>query len=107
MPQDLGCKSLRELTEATATFISYRLHVLTEASAPFLPSTNRSVRLVYTQFVGWARMKSYLDCILSRCTQDSFVFRLKHGRPMAMPAFAPNGFNPLVGFLRNSLSALI
>jgi hypothetical protein len=27
-------------TEATATFISYRLHVLTEASAPFLPSMN-------------------------------------------------------------------
>jgi hypothetical protein len=60
MPQDLGCKSLREhteatatcniyinrllvrnFTEATATFIPYRLHVLTEALAPFLPSTNQ------------------------------------------------------------------
>jgi hypothetical protein len=58
MPQDSGCKSLREhteatatcninqllvmnFTEATATFIFYRHHVLTEASAPFLPSTNR------------------------------------------------------------------
>jgi hypothetical protein len=60
MPQDLGCKSLREhteatatcnvyinrllvmnFTEATATFISYQLHVLMDASAPFLTSTNR------------------------------------------------------------------
>jgi hypothetical protein len=59
MPQDSGCKSLREhmaamatcnvyirrlpimnFTGATATFISYRLHVLTAASALFLPSTN-------------------------------------------------------------------
>jgi hypothetical protein len=30
-----------DFTEATTTFISYRDHVLTEASAPFLPSTNR------------------------------------------------------------------
>jgi hypothetical protein len=60
MPQDSGCKSLCEHTEATATcniytnrllvmnfmeatatFISYRLHDLTEAPAPFLPSTNQ------------------------------------------------------------------
>jgi hypothetical protein len=58
--QDSGCKSLCEhaeaaatcniyinrllvmnFMEATAMFISYRIHVLTEASAPFLPSTNR------------------------------------------------------------------
>jgi hypothetical protein len=58
--QDSGCKFLCEhteamamcifhinrllvmnFTEATATFISYRLHVLTEASAPFIPSTSR------------------------------------------------------------------
>jgi hypothetical protein len=58
--QDLGCKSLCEhteatamctiyinrlpvmnFTEATATFMSYRLHVLTEASALFIPSTTR------------------------------------------------------------------
>jgi hypothetical protein len=52
-------------------------------------------------------VKSYLDYILSRCTQDSFIFCLKHGRPAVMPAFAPNGFDPLVGFLHNLLSALI
>jgi hypothetical protein len=59
MPQDSGCNSLHEhteamatcnvyinrllvmnFTEATATFIPYRLHVLMEALAPFLPSTN-------------------------------------------------------------------
>jgi hypothetical protein len=58
--QDLGCKFLCEHTEATATciiyinrvpimnvteapatFISYRLHVSTEALAPFISSTNR------------------------------------------------------------------
>jgi hypothetical protein len=60
VPQDSGCKFLYEhteamvtrctyinrllvlnFTEATATFVSYQLRVLTEASAPFLPSTNR------------------------------------------------------------------
>jgi hypothetical protein len=60
VPQDSGCKFLYEHTEAvatcstyinrlldmnfmeaTATFIYYRLHVLMEALAPFLPSTNR------------------------------------------------------------------
>jgi hypothetical protein len=60
VPQDSGCKFLCEhtgvtatciiyinrlhimnFTEATATFTSYRLHILTEASAPFIPSTNR------------------------------------------------------------------
>jgi hypothetical protein len=76
-------------------------------SLPHLFQQNRSVRLVYTQFVGWARVKSYLDYILSRCTQDGFVFCLKHGRPAVMPAIAPNGFDPLVEFLHNSLSALI
>jgi hypothetical protein len=60
VPQDLGYKFLCEHTEATATciiyinrlpvmdsteapatFISYRLHVSTEALAPFISSTNR------------------------------------------------------------------
>jgi hypothetical protein len=60
VPQDLGCKfpcehmkatamciiyinwlPVMNFTEATATFISYQLHVSTEASAPFIPSTNR------------------------------------------------------------------
>jgi hypothetical protein len=60
VPQDSGYKFLRErmeatamyiiyinrlpvmnFMEATATLISYRLHVLTEASAPFIPSTNK------------------------------------------------------------------
>jgi hypothetical protein len=52
-------------------------------------------------------MKSYLDYILSRCTQGSFIFCHKYGRPAAMPAIAPNEFDPLVGFLLNSWSALI
>jgi hypothetical protein len=51
-------------------------------------------------------MKSYLDYILSRCTQGSFIFFHKHGRPAAMPAFAPNKFDPSVGFLHNLWSAL-
>jgi hypothetical protein len=72
-----------------------------------LSQQNQSVRLVYTQFVGWARMKSYLNYILSRCTQGSFIFCLTHGRPAAMPAFAPNEFDPLIRFLPNSWSALI
>jgi hypothetical protein len=60
VPQDSGCKFLCEHTEATATciiyinrlpvmnfteapatFISYRLHVSTKASALFISSTNR------------------------------------------------------------------
>jgi hypothetical protein len=60
VPQDSGCKFLCEHTEATATcviyinrlpimnfmeapatFITYRLHVSMEASAPFTSSTNR------------------------------------------------------------------
>jgi hypothetical protein len=145
--QDLGCKFLYEHTEATATcmfhinrllimsftevmatFISYRLHDSTEASAPFMLFTNRlpprpwmvahdkgrsysnkdrSVQLVYTQFVGWARMKSYFDYILSRCTQGSFIFCQKHGRPAAMPAPAPNKFDPFVRFFLNSWSVLV
>jgi hypothetical protein len=32
---------VRDFMEAMATFISYRLHVSTEASAPSLPSTNQ------------------------------------------------------------------
>jgi hypothetical protein len=60
VPQDSGCKFLCEHTEATATciiyinrlsvmnfteapatFISYQLHVSTEALAPFISSTTR------------------------------------------------------------------
>jgi hypothetical protein len=60
VPQDSGCKFpcehteatttcsthinrllVMSFTEATVTFISYQLHVLTEASAPFLSSTNQ------------------------------------------------------------------
>jgi hypothetical protein len=60
VPQDSGCNFLHEYTEATATcsiyinrllvvnyteamatFISYRLHVPTDPSAPFKSSTNR------------------------------------------------------------------
>jgi hypothetical protein len=36
-------------------------HATVVASIP----TNRSVRLVYIQLVGWARVKSYLDYIPS------------------------------------------
>jgi hypothetical protein len=72
-----------------------------------LSQQNRFVRLVYTQFVGWARMMSCLDYILSRCTQGSFILCLTHSRPAAMPAFAPNEFDPLIRFLPNSWSALI
>jgi hypothetical protein len=68
---------------------------------------NRSIRLVYSQLVGWARMKSYLDYILSHCTQGSFIFCHKNGRPVVMPAFAPNEFDPLPRFLPISWSALI
>jgi hypothetical protein len=39
-----------------------RSHAIVVASIP----TNQSVRLVYTQLVGWARVKSYLDYIPSR-----------------------------------------
>jgi hypothetical protein len=52
-------------------------------------------------------MKSYFDYILSRCTQGSFVFCHKHGKPVVMLAFAPNKFNPFVWFLPNLLDALI
>jgi hypothetical protein len=76
-------------------------------SLPHLSQQNRSFRLVYTKFVGWARMKSYLDYIPSRCTQGSFVVCLTHGRPTVMPAFATNEFDPLIWFLPNSWSALI
>jgi hypothetical protein len=44
-------------------------------------------------------MKSHLNYILSHGTQGSFSFRQKHGRPAAMPAFAPNKFDPFVWFL--------
>jgi hypothetical protein len=41
-------------------------------------------------------MMSYFNYILSRCTQGSFIFCQKHDRPAAMPAFAPNKFDPSV-----------
>jgi hypothetical protein len=50
---------------------------------------NRSVRLVYTQFVGWARMKSYLDYILSRCTQGSFIFATNTADSRRRPHLLP------------------
>jgi hypothetical protein len=50
---------------------------------------NRSVRLVNTQFVGWARMKSHLDYILSRCTQGSFILAINMADPRRCPRLLP------------------
>jgi hypothetical protein len=66
--------------------------------ARILSQQSRSVRLVYTQFVGWARMKCHFDYILSRCTQGSFIFCHKHGKSATMLAFAPYKFDLFVWF---------
>jgi hypothetical protein len=58
---------------------------------------NRSVRLVYTQFVRWARMKSYLDYILSRCTQGSFIFAINTADPRRCPRWLPMSTDRLSG----------
>jgi hypothetical protein len=65
---DEGLGSVPTFYESTSTA------TLDGRSLLHLFQQSRSVRLFYTQFVGWARVKSYLDYILSRCTQGSFVF---------------------------------
>jgi hypothetical protein len=58
---------------------------------------NRSVRLVYTQSVGWARMKRHLDYILSRCTQGSFIFAINTTDPRRCPRLLPTSSVRLSG----------
>jgi hypothetical protein len=113
---------------ATATIISFRLPFLTEPSAPTNPSTyrvpprpwmvardssriffsrhSRSARLAYTQYAGKARIKRYLDYILSSCTPNSLVSAKKNGKPAAPPAPAPSKLDPSVRVLPSLRSTL-
>jgi hypothetical protein len=59
----------------------------------------RSVRLAYTEYVGKARIKSYLDYILSGCTQNSLVPAERTAAPRQTPALAPNKLDPSVRVL--------
>jgi hypothetical protein len=112
---------------ATAMIISFRLPFLTEPSAPTNPSTyrvplrpwmvgrdssriffrhSRSAQLAYTQYAGKARIKRYLDYILSSCTQNSLVSAKKNGKPAAPPAPAPSKLDPSVWVLPSLQSTL-
>jgi hypothetical protein len=72
---DRGLSSVPTFNESTSAA------TLDGRSLRHLFQQNRSIRLVYTQYVGWARMKSHLDYILSHCTQGSFILAINTADP--------------------------
>jgi hypothetical protein len=96
----LGSVQLLYISSSTAT-----LDGRTQQQSHFFQHS-RSVRLAYTQYVGKARIKSYLDYILSGCTQNSLVFCQKNGKHAATPAPAPSKLDPSVRILPSLRSTL-
>jgi hypothetical protein len=86
---DLG--SVPTFNESTSTA------TLDGCSLWHLFQQNRSIRLVYTQSVGWARMNCPLDYILSHCTQGSFVLAINTADPRRCPCLLPTSSVRLSG----------
>jgi hypothetical protein len=73
------------LGSALTLYDSISAVTLDGRSPSHLLQQNRSVRLVYTHYVGKARMKSYLDYILSGRNQGSFVSAKSTADPRRCP----------------------
>jgi hypothetical protein len=68
----------------------------------------RYVRLVYTQFVGWARMRSEFDYTQSRCTRGSFVFfAISTAVSRRCSRLFPRKFDPFDRFIPYLLDTLM